>query len=102
MDKMSGALVNIFQFFDFALPLIKVGIKVEVDKTSTYLIAKLASFVLTNIFAADPGTLLRSNTMTSKMMTAYSRLIAKKYLQDTLRDGIEKVCKFKKGLEVHF
>ena len=38
--------------------------------------------------------------MTSKMMTAYSRLIAKKYLQDTLRDGIEKVCKFKKGLEV--
>jgi len=82
MDKVSQALVNIFHYIDIALPLIKVGIKNEVEKTT------------------DPGTLFRSNTMVPKMMTLYSRMVAKKYLQETLRNDIDKICKYKKSLEV--
>eukprot|EP00009_Paramoeba_aestuarina_P003177 CAMPEP_0201514696 /NCGR_PEP_ID=MMETSP0161_2-20130828/6463_1 /ASSEMBLY_ACC=CAM_ASM_000251 /TAXON_ID=180227 /ORGANISM="Neoparamoeba aestuarina, Strain SoJaBio B1-5/56/2" /LENGTH=1626 /DNA_ID=CAMNT_0047911325 /DNA_START=239 /DNA_END=5119 /DNA_ORIENTATION=- len=65
-DEVAGALVAIFEFHNQTLELIKKLISKEVHE------------------ASSAGTLFRSNSMASKVMTAYSKKIGQEYLEATL------------------
>jgi len=81
-EKLAAALVRIFHFNDDALTLLRIAIKNEVDKTPVL------------------STLFRMNSMASKMLTTYSRLVSKKYLVSILTPCIQKVMEAGESLEV--
>jgi hypothetical protein len=81
-DKLAAALVRIFHFNDDALSLLRLAIKNEVDKTPVL------------------STLFRQNSMASKMLTTFSRLVSKNYLVSILSPCISKVVEAGENLEV--
>lgn len=81
-DKLAAALVRIFYFNDDALSLLRLAIKNEVDKTPVL------------------STLFRQNSMASKMLTTFSRLVSRSYLVKILSPCIEKVVEAGDDLEV--
>jgi len=56
------------------LPIIKLGITKEVEKTS------------------NASTLFRGNTMATKLMTAFTRLTGRSYLAATLKPQLDAVA----------
>merc|ERR1712137_789744 len=62
-DKVAQLLVRIFEANDKALDLIKASIRAEVQKTE------------------KENTLFRLNSMATKLLSAYCKLIGKDYLQ---------------------
>lgn len=81
-EKLAGALVRVFHYNDDALNLLRIAIRNEVEKTPVL------------------STLFRQNSMASKMLTTYSRLVSKQYLVKILTPCIQKVLEAGEGLEV--
>eukprot|EP01090_Pellita_catalonica_P017046 TRINITY_DN5062_c0_g4_i1.p1 TRINITY_DN5062_c0_g4~~TRINITY_DN5062_c0_g4_i1.p1 ORF type:complete len:2520 (+),score=346.34 TRINITY_DN5062_c0_g4_i1:70-7629(+) len=65
-DTLAALLVRIFESNDKTLKLLKKAIEVEVNSTET------------------PNTLFRRNSIATKLLASYTKLIGKKYLKDTL------------------
>jgi len=81
-DKVTKALIIIFQDSDKVIPLLKRFITDEVNNIDS------------------PGNLFRSNSMVSKMFKFYSRLIGLPYLYETIGPEIYELIEEKLGLEV--
>lgn len=81
-DKLAAALVRVFYYNDDALTLLRLAIKSEVDKTAVL------------------STLFRQNSMASKMLTTFSRLVSKEYLIKILSPCIQQVVEAGDSLEV--
>lgn len=81
-DKISKALVIVFQDHDRVVPLLKTHITNEVKNTE------------------NAGNLFRSNSMVSKMFKFYSRLIGLPYLYVTIGPEVDKLIFDELGLEV--
>mmetsp|Transcript_2259 Transcript_2259/g.3229 ORF Transcript_2259/g.3229 Transcript_2259/m.3229 type:complete len:1961 (-) Transcript_2259:97-5979(-) len=81
-DQLAKAIVNIFEYHELTLVMLKHFITLEVQN------------------AASAGTLFRANSIASKMMTAYSKMIGLSYLTGTLRMPIDTVTNMKDPLEV--
>jgi hypothetical protein len=67
------SLIHILDAHKMTLPIIKLGITREVEKTKT------------------AATLFRGNTMATKLMTAFTRMTGKQYLSDTLKPLLEEL-----------
>lgn len=81
-DKVAGYLARIFYFVDRAHYLIKNVTNFEVTVTQ------------------EQNTLFRSNSLASKIMTAYSRIVAKDYLSYVLKPVVDRVVALGRKLEV--
>jgi hypothetical protein len=83
VDKVSGSLARMFFFAEIPLQLIKSVIEWEVDRTTIV------------------NQLFRQDSIASKIMTAYTRLIAQPYLVSTLKASLTKIAKCGNELEVN-
>tara|TARA_R110002050_G_scaffold81309_7_gene173843 strand:- start:3513 stop:8018 length:4506 start_codon:yes stop_codon:yes gene_type:complete len=81
-DEVSAALVSVFEFHNETMYLIKKLITKEVNE------------------ASSAGTLFRSNSMASKVMTAYSKKIGHQYLMATLMTPLNHIQTKDISLEV--
>jgi hypothetical protein len=81
-DKVAGYLARIFYFVDRAHYLIRNVTNFEVAVTQ------------------EQNTLFRSNSLASKIMTAYSRIVAKDYLSYILKPIIDRVISLGRKLEI--
>ena len=81
-DEVAAALVSVFEFHNESLRLIMFLITKEVRE------------------ATSAGTLFRSNSMASKVMTAYSKKVGGEYLKATLSTPIAHICNRDLSMEV--
>jgi len=92
VDRITTCLAKLFWFADRITQLFRSGIKRETEKTSTHLpIPSSFSFTKSFFWAADGTTLFRLNTLTTKAMTYFSKLIAADYLIETLQPTVLKL-----------
>lgn len=82
-DKLAGALARMFFYAEIPLQLIKSVIDWEVEHTS------------------QVNQLFRQDSIASKIMTAYTRLIAQPYLVATLKTHVAKIAKCGPELEIN-
>eukprot|EP01114_Cavostelium_apophysatum_P000064 TRINITY_DN1006_c0_g1_i2.p1 TRINITY_DN1006_c0_g1~~TRINITY_DN1006_c0_g1_i2.p1 ORF type:complete len:874 (+),score=176.01 TRINITY_DN1006_c0_g1_i2:359-2980(+) len=73
-DKVAKSLVHVFENHKKTVELIRRNIKAEVKATN------------------HAGSLLRNNSMASKLMKAYSQMIGKNFLRVLLGDLVQEVC----------
>mmetsp|Transcript_15903 Transcript_15903/g.40714 ORF Transcript_15903/g.40714 Transcript_15903/m.40714 type:complete len:3398 (+) Transcript_15903:1469-11662(+) len=81
-DRFARSLVNIFEHHGETLHLIEKLIELEVR------------------LATSPGTLFRANSIASKVISAYTRLVGSNYLRLTLGSPIQDICDKQLSLEV--
>jgi GTPase-activator protein for Ras-like GTPase/Concanavalin A-like lectin/glucanases superfamily/Bacterial cadherin-like domain/Bacterial Ig domain len=81
-DAIAKAMVAVFEYHEITLDMLKYFITLEVEN------------------ASSAGTLFRANSIASKMMTAYSKMIGQEYLVLTLRPPIENIIKREASMEV--
>ena len=81
-DKVAASLARMFFFADIPLQLIKSVIDWEVERTTIV------------------NQLFRQDSIASKVMTAYTRLIAQPYLVATLKSSVQRIAKCGKELEI--
>ena len=82
-DKVAGALARMFFYADIPLALVKSVIDWEVERTTIV------------------NQLFRQDSIASKIMTAYTRLIAQPYLVATLKSHVAKIVKCGNELEIN-
>lgn len=70
-DVVLESLIHILDAHKMTLPIIKLGITREVEKTKS------------------ATTLFRGNTMATKLMTAFTKMTGRQYLSDTLKPALE-------------
>jgi hypothetical protein len=70
-DVVLESLIYILDAHKMTLPIIKLGITREVEKTKS------------------AATLFRGNTMATKLMTAFTKMTGRQYLSDTLKHLLE-------------
>eukprot|EP00002_Diphylleia_rotans_P039100 TRINITY_DN8990_c0_g1_i3.p1 TRINITY_DN8990_c0_g1~~TRINITY_DN8990_c0_g1_i3.p1 ORF type:complete len:866 (+),score=176.29 TRINITY_DN8990_c0_g1_i3:123-2720(+) len=81
-EEVAKSLVRVFQRYDDSVRLIKVAIKREVAITES------------------ANTLFRSNSMSCKLLSHFSRMIGSKYLEAVLKSHIQAICSRNINLEV--
>jgi len=81
-DKLGRAWVDIFLANGEFMNLLKATVSREVDITT------------------EIGTLFRSNSMASRMMSSYSRAIGMSYIQSLLKPKIDAIIASKENLEI--
>lgn len=81
-EFLSNVLLAIFQSFHSTDLLIQVVIATELDKT------------------LHPGTLFRGNSLSSKVLTAYSRMVGTSYLKATLSGILESLSVSSESYEI--
>lgn len=82
-DKVAGALARMFFYADIPLALVKSVIDWEVERTTVV------------------NQLFRQDSIASKIMTAYTRIIAQPYLVATLKTHVAKIVKCGSELEIN-
>lgn len=70
-DVVLESLIHILDAHKMTLPIIKLGITREIEKTKS------------------AATLFRGNTMATKLMTAFTKMTGRQYLSDTLKPLLE-------------
>jgi len=76
------ALVKGLDAFGWILPVIKQGITLEIQKTN------------------QPNTLFRANTIITKLMTQFTKLLGAQYLHQTLSAHVNQILREPQGYEV--
>jgi hypothetical protein len=85
-DKVAKNLVTVLDAHKKTVTAIELMIQREVKNASTY-ISSLGSH-----FLDYAGSLLRSDSMASKMMNAFSASIGKPFLKTVLTEHVKHIC----------
>eukprot|EP00002_Diphylleia_rotans_P018460 TRINITY_DN3574_c0_g1_i5.p1 TRINITY_DN3574_c0_g1~~TRINITY_DN3574_c0_g1_i5.p1 ORF type:complete len:871 (+),score=139.07 TRINITY_DN3574_c0_g1_i5:51-2663(+) len=81
-DEVAKSLVRVFQRYDDSIRLIKIAVKREVAVTES------------------GNTLFRSNSMSCKLLSQFSRMVGSKYLDSVLRQHLNTICSRNITLEI--
>lgn len=101
-DKVAKDVVTLFEANHRTVNIIRAMVDMEVKAAS-----KLhhCDIIVLKLFLAQAGSLMRGNSMASKMMKSYSALIGKGFLRKVLGPQIDAICKNPKeggaGFEVN-
>eukprot|EP01105_Mastigella_eilhardi_P012918 TRINITY_DN2941_c0_g1_i2.p1 TRINITY_DN2941_c0_g1~~TRINITY_DN2941_c0_g1_i2.p1 ORF type:complete len:585 (-),score=115.62 TRINITY_DN2941_c0_g1_i2:677-2431(-) len=81
-DDLVVSLVRILDYTSTAMPIISTEIKKEVSETR------------------DPSTMFRGNSLASRLMTAFTKVVGRNYLVSTLRPSVQYVADYPDGYEI--
>lgn len=92
-DMISLAVANVFMAYGVAPQLMKWMITQEVQKTCNYLSLSLKSHLyLPSKITAQPSTLFRVNSLSTRMMGVLYKKYGKDYLRQCMATTLSAVC----------